>query len=545
MKTFEKVVNDFSKIKKFISDDEWQSTILFTLSLSTSFYNDVMSLYRKLEFAKTKKDVNKILEFLRSKSEFYLSKRDIAKNIKQKWNYMRLSYSYYVFAECVIEHSTFSENIITKLKNQYGESYLKQLSNLDKENPTMLTMVAKNKQNCSYSDVEEIYLLLKHWQDLQHIYHETYLKAQYDADSEEFQKFATQKHYFSTPRENLLLMQISKKSVFSIDELAKYILGGMERSLCSLIGGKAFGLAVLRSLLVQVPETYVLPVGAKIGEIKKHLDKNKFYAIRSSANVEDGDNNCFAGIFDSYLNINYEDVEKYCEMVICSKNSPRLNEYTRESKPNIEMALVVQEYIEPQKSGVWLGKSKTGGILQVVDGCAEKLVSGHEEGNIYTSSDIKNKLISEIYHSISKTQLKIGSLADIEWCYRDNKLFYLQYRPVTGKTFVPKNKTKNGGLGVSAGTVVGKVNFMITYDDPFEENSILVCYVAEAEWTDLMLRSKGVVCKVGGFLCHAALICRERNIPCIAGISDEMINKLKDSKEIKINGATGEIDILK
>lgn len=545
METFENIVDNFSKIKNFIIDDEWQSTILFTLSTSKTFYNDVMSLYKKLQFIKNKNDVNEILKKLRQKSEFYLSKRNNAKHIKQKWKYMRISYSYYVFGECIVECSTFSENLLIELKKQYGQSYLKYLSVLDKENPSILTKLKKNKQNGKYSLAEEIYILLKQWQDSQHIYHEKFLNSQYDTDSEEFQKFAIKKHYCSTPRENMLLMELSKKSVFDIDELALYILGGMERSICSLIGGKAYGLAVLRSLLVQIPNTYVLPVGANINEIKKYLNKSKTYAIRSSANVEDGNKNCFAGIFDSYLNVNYDDVEKYCEKVICSKNSQRLNEYIQNSNSKtIDMAVVVQEYIEPQKSGVWIGKSKTQGILQVVDGCAEKLVSGHEDGTIYTSSKIENKLISEIYHSILKIQLKIGCLADIEWCYKDNKLFFLQYRPVTGKVFMPKSKANDGGLGVSTGIVSGNVNFMLKHDDPFVENSILVCYVAEAEWTDLMLRSTGVVCKVGGFLCHAALICREKNIPCVTGISDEMINKLKNSKKIKINGATGEINIL-
>ena len=44
-----------------------------------------------------------------------------------------------------------------------------------------------------------------------------------------------------------------------------------------------------------------------------NLDKTKFnkkYAVRSSANIEDGTVNSFAGQFDTYLNVSKEQINK-------------------------------------------------------------------------------------------------------------------------------------------------------------------------------------------------------------------------------------------
>ena len=42
------------------------------------------------------------------------------------------------------------------------------------------------------------------------------------------------------------------------------------------------------------------------------------------------------------------------------------------------MNVIIQEFIEPEISGVWIGQSEDNGILEWIEGNGEKLVSGKE-----------------------------------------------------------------------------------------------------------------------------------------------------------------------
>lgn len=55
----------------------------------------------------------------------------------------------------------------------------------------------------------------------------------------------------------------------------------------------------------------------------------------------------------------------------------------------------------------------------------------------------------------------------------------------------------------------------------------------------------GLVTEKGSLLCHAAIIARELNVPCITKISSLDFEKLKSATEVKINGEEGTIEIWK
>lgn len=98
--------------------------------------------------------------------------------------------------------------------------------------------------------------------------------------------------------------------VVPIEYLAKLYEAGLEDELKDMIGGKALGLAKLRASEIRIPKTYVIPYYVEIedNEIKDLLDENKRYAVRSSANAEDGGIHSFAGMFDSYLNVEKKNI---------------------------------------------------------------------------------------------------------------------------------------------------------------------------------------------------------------------------------------------
>ena len=55
--------------------------------------------------------------------------------------------------------------------------------------------------------------------------------------------------------------------------------------------------------------------------------KNQNYAIRSSATVEDNENNSFAGLFISKLNVPKNEIYENVECVRDSINNERVNSY--------------------------------------------------------------------------------------------------------------------------------------------------------------------------------------------------------------------------
>lgn len=55
----------------------------------------------------------------------------------------------------------------------------------------------------------------------------------------------------------------------------------------------------------------------------------------------------------------------------------------------------------------------------------------------------------------------------------------------------------------------------------------------------------GLVTEKGSLLCHAAIIARELNVPCITKINSLDFEKLKSATEVKINGEEGTIEIWK
>jgi phosphohistidine swiveling domain-containing protein len=92
------------------------------------------------------------------------------------------------------------------------------------------------------------------------------------------------------------------------------------------------------------------------------------------------------------------------------------------------------------------------------------------------------------------------------------------------KDFVSREKDEKevckGLLGTSLHSPVSGIAWV----DPFcttlrdmPPGSILVSRHPQADATQYLLKSRGVVTDNGGLSCHAAIICRENGIPCVVG----------------------------
>jgi len=147
---------------------------------------------------------------------------------------------------------------------------------------------------------------------------------------------------------------------------------------------------------------------------------------------------------------------------------------------------------------------------------------------------------------------------DIEWGLdeRTDKLWILQARPETvwaGKAraevtegaeelaaTTEERKVIAKGLPASPGLVAGKANVILDVSDinQFQQGEILVTEMTAPDWVPAMKKSKAIVTNSGGTTCHAAIVSRELQIPCIVATKNatDVIKKGQDITVDAVNG---------
>jgi len=107
-----------------------------------------------------------------------------------------------------------------------------------------------------------------------------------------------------------------------------------------------------------------------------------------------------------------------------------------------------------------------------------------------------------------------------------------------------ENCSKLQGVPCAGEEVIGEV--LVVNDPKIVEDSrdkILVTKMTDPGWVFLLCTAKGVISEKGSILSHTAIISRELNIVAVVGVKNA-INLLQTGDKIKINGKTGEIEIL-
>ena len=237
------------------------------------------------------------------------------------------------------------------------------------------------------------------------------------------------------------------------------------------VGGKAYNLEILTKNGINVPKWCVVTSADDNFEV----EKDKLYAVRSSAVGEDGSGNSFAGQMESYLYVKPEEIKSRIVDVINSANSDRIKFYREQNglkNEEIKVGVIIQEMINSDVSGVAFSSNPTTGnrneiVISSVFGLGEGLVSGElnadtfsvKENEItknivekpykiafdkekgYGTKQIKNNnpsipsLTDEQIKEIAKEVKRIVKIyekpQDIEWAYEGNKLYILQARPIT------------------------------------------------------------------------------------------------------------------
>jgi pyruvate, water dikinase len=193
------------------------------------------------------------------------------------------------------------------------------------------------------------------------------------------------------------------------------------------------------------PRAAVLAAYAEIGE--------GLVAVRSSACAEDSEAASYAGQQETFLNV-FGGAEVCRNIVECwaSFFSERALFYRAQkgSLDDLRMAVVVQQMVEPKKSGVLftvdpVQRRRDQMIIEAVYGLGEQVVSGQvtpdhyvvdragalkrehvPNGGVLDTAELRE--LAELGCSL---EARFGAPQDVEWAIADGELVLLQCRPVT------------------------------------------------------------------------------------------------------------------
>ena len=243
--------------------------------------------------------------------------------------------------------------------------------------------------------------------------------------------------------------------------MGNYIVELNESCRSNGIGNKARNLIFLMKTHVNVPRSWVCDWAAQesfvfdenrvkeqlIIELKKIVNPESRYAVRSSASTEDGDQFSFAGQFKSFLNV--QGVQSILEAIIevwKSASSLTLLNYMKDNHINqtVKMGVIIQEMVNATYSGVSFSKNPLTGLTEVI---VEATLGLQDNINQSTplrwvnkwgewieqpdKKDVHHDLIREVVFKTKEIAKAYGAGVDIEWAYDGNQLFFLQVRKIT------------------------------------------------------------------------------------------------------------------
>jgi pyruvate,water dikinase len=234
------------------------------------------------------------------------------------------------------------------------------------------------------------------------------------------------------------------------------------------IGNKAQNLRFLAARGFSVPRTYVCTweaharyvqddvqvVEALRNELAAKLDSKKRYAVRSSANLEDGLDSSFAGQFKSVLDVwGVDEILQAIRSIWATTRSSAVQAYLRKKgsgMQDLKMAVIIQEMVSARVSGVAFSKNPITGLdevlVEAVRGSGEALVQEgitpyrwvNKWGAWTTTPDepldgpgIALELIEDVVRQTKEIAQAYGRPVDLEWVYDGREVTWVQLRAIT------------------------------------------------------------------------------------------------------------------
>jgi pyruvate,water dikinase len=360
-------------------------------------------------------------------------------------------------------------------------------------------------------------------------------------------------------------------------------------------GAKAAALARLVRAGFPVPDGIVLADPAAGGwpealaPALRALGAERF-AVRSSAEAEDGARASFAGQLHTTLNVPAGRVAEAVRRTAGSGRGDGLAAYQARTGRRIggPVPVLVQVMVDARAAGVAFTRHPvTGGdelVIEAVHGLGERLVAGAATPERWTVPTAPHRwtpaatphrwiptatphrwagaggavaaagtgvLTSRQAGAVADTARRVEALfgcpQDVEWAIADGRVWVLQARPITTAPPPEPTGTAAGrplvtGTPASPGTATGAVRVIGGLDafDRFDDGEVLVCRATSPAWTPLLARAAAVVTETGGMLAHAAIVAREFAIPAVTAASGAL-TRLADGRRVLVDGTSGTV----
>jgi pyruvate,water dikinase len=315
-------------------------------------------------------------------------------------------------------------------------------------------------------------------------------------------------------------------------------------------------------------------------------------AVRSSGTSEDAGDTSFAGMNATYTNVRGATqllgsiqacwASLYGERVVAYRANQRLDE-----EPAI--AVIVQVMVASECSGVMFTADPTTDatdriVIEAVLGQGEAIVSGmvepdtyivakegrrvlsvrvgHQDRKIVRGADGQDEEVSlspeegaervltdadirELAALALEVEKHYGSPQDIEWARAEGTTYLVQSRPITTLHSRSTDSPDEGrvlvrGLAASNGTASGRVRVLKdpAQRDLLQPGEVLVAPMTSPDWMSAIRRAAALVTDGGGMTCHAAIVSRELNVPCVVG-ARIATTTLRDGEMVTVDGARG------
>ncbi len=186
----------------------------------------------------------------------------------------------------------------------------------------------------------------------------------------------------------------------------------------------------------------------------KKIDVSKYkgkYAIRSSSYLEDGEDDSFAGQFDTYLNVNPNKINDMVSKCFESINNKNVTDYAKLKNidiNDIKMDVIIQKMVKSKYSGVIFTSNPSGLLNETVIVVGKGLGNNVVEDKITTTTYYYNTTDNNYYYEglfdylnkdkidkiikLSKDLKEVfGEYLDIEYAIEKDEIYILQVRPIT------------------------------------------------------------------------------------------------------------------
>jgi pyruvate,water dikinase len=322
-------------------------------------------------------------------------------------------------------------------------------------------------------------------------------------------------------------------------------------------------------------------------------------AVRSSATAEDTESASFAGMNETFLNVNgAEEVVAAVRRCWASLFGGRTVFYRAKrgfSQAGMDIAVVVQKQIRSTRAGVMFTVDPSSGaddrvVIEGAFGLGESVVSGSVSPDRFVvdkatrqvlTREVKRKELAiepragggtetralgaerALTPVLSDDEVQVlvdlaarieehyGSAQDTEWAFDERGVAWmLQSRPVTatgstGAATAPDTGPREvlvRGLGAAPGSASGRVRRVadLAAAQALVDGEVLVTHMTAPDWVPLMRRAAAIVTDSGGMTCHAAIVSRELGIPCLVGTGDAM-TKLRDGELVTVDATHGTV----